>query len=500
MDNTNSLIIFEYLHYLQQNDQKKFLDELKKYRFILEKDSCNKLEIEYINPKEDIINLIDLFQNNITENLDIISVKKKLTNILEKYYPRNIQEIFEQKNEKRINNLPLDNIENDTLFYFTIKVVLGKHLYSLADFKISEDELQKDTDTEYFQNSLSYLKIYLKILKNYISKNERMLVFKLVNILDLDDYYFADGKSLYRLNFFLNNLKLDDNRVKNLAGNLYSKLNEYYVNNDEVIKKQNYLEEYKTLFFEFLENILKSKCIQELVNQLKEHNKNKNHIISSDNNYSNYINYVKNNILFFPFFNKNNFGLTITLNGKIILNDEYREILMPSSDEQLYNFFIWIVTGIHEAIGHFLKDYFSYLTKFVISEESVSSDESSNGNFEGGDLVEELLFVNVKQLYSGDIFYILDINNWNKSLSEFTSYFNSEERKKIIEKGYTKEDILKLSKELIDLLAKFQFKKSALLNFKTNMNISLKRLNVQPIIDFSERICVTSMKRKKKFK
>ena len=99
--------------------------------------------------------------------------------------------------------------------------------------------------------------------------------FKLVNILDLEDYYFADGKSLYRLNFFLNNLKLDDNRIKNLAVNLYSKLNKYYINNDEVIKKQNYLEEYKTLFFEFLENILKSKCIQELVNQLKEHNKKK---------------------------------------------------------------------------------------------------------------------------------------------------------------------------------------------------------------------------------
>ena len=95
-------------------------------------------------------------------------------------------------------------------------------------------------------------------------------------------------------------------------------------------------------------------------------------------------------------------------------------------------FFIWIVTGIHEAIGHFLKDYFSYLTKFVISEESASSDESSNGNIEGGDLVEEFLFVNVKQLYSGDIFYILDKNNWNKSLSEFTSYFNSEERKKFL--------------------------------------------------------------------
>ena len=116
LDNTNSLIIFEYLHYLKQNDQKKFIDELKRYKFFLNEDFCNILEIEYINPKEEIINLIDLFQNIIRYNKDTISFKN-LTNILEKYYPRNMKEIFEQKNEKRINNLPSDNTENDTIFF-----------------------------------------------------------------------------------------------------------------------------------------------------------------------------------------------------------------------------------------------------------------------------------------------------------------------------------------------------------------------------------------------
>ena len=500
LDNTNSKIIFDYLNYLKQNGQNKFIDELKRYNIFLEENFCKILETKYINHKEDIVEFINLFQNIISDNLDIISLKKNLINILEKFYPRNIHELFEQKNEKRINNLPLDNIENDTILYLTIKAVLGKHLYSLADFEISEDDIQKKADILYIKNSLSYLKIYLEILKNYILKNERMRVFKLVNILDLDDYYFADSQSLYRVNFFLNDLKFDDNRIKNLAGSLYTELSKYPVNNDQVLKKQTYLDKYKELFFEFLEDILKSKCIKELVNQLKEHNKDKCNVISSDINYTNYIKYAKKNIMFFPFFNKDYYGLTITLNGKIILNDEYREIPKPSSYEQLYNFCIWIITGIHEAIGHFLKDYFSYLTKFVISEESASSDESSNGNVEGGNLVEELLFSNAKQFYSGDIFYILDKNNWNKSLSEFTSYFNSEERKKFIENGFKKEDVLNLSKELVELLSKFQLENFNLLNFKTNSRISLKRADSKPIFDFSERACVTAMKRKKKKK
>jgi hypothetical protein len=42
--------------------------------------------------------------------------------------------------------------------------------------------------------------------------------------LDLNDYYLGDSESLSRLNYLLNDLKLDDNKIKKLAGNLYSRL------------------------------------------------------------------------------------------------------------------------------------------------------------------------------------------------------------------------------------------------------------------------------------
>ena len=129
-----------------------------------------------------------------------------------------------------------------------------------------------------------------------------------------------------------------------------------------------------------------------------------------------------------------------------------------------------------------------------------TSDLINKISNERGYLDEELLFPKVQQFYLGDILYILDINNWNKNLNEFNSYFTSDYRKKIIEEGMKKEDILNLSKELIELLCKFQIEKFSLYTFKTNICIKLKRIDSQPFIDLSERICVTAMKKKKKNK
>ena len=493
MDNTNSLYIFEYLSYLKQANQQKFLEELKKYKFFLDKDSCDKLGIQYINHKEDIINLINLLQSIDCDVLDMAPLQNSLKINIQKYYPKEDKEIIDQKSEKRINNLPINNLENDIVLYLSIKIVLGRHLYSFVDFKFSEDINTKKSEILQFKIAISYLKIYSEILKYHIMNNNRLLLFNLVNILDLDDYYFGESNILCRLNYFLKDLKLDEDKIKNLAGNLYSNLLNCSKNNYDIANID--LNEYKELFLETLENILKSNCIQQLVQRLKDHHKDTNNVITSGNNYTNYINYIKNNIIFFPFFNKKNFGLTITLNGKVIINDEFRSIQLRPEQENLYNFCVWIVTGIHEVIGHFLKDYFYYLTKFVISE---NSDESSNGNGEGGNFVEELLFPNISQFYYGDIFYILDINNWNKNLDDFTSYFTSAERNKIIQEGFKPEDISNFSKELNELLSKFHIEKLLLFSNVAKVKISLKKIDSQVVLDLSERICVTKMKKEKK--
>lgn len=494
LNNTDSSIIFEYLNFLKTNKEHLFLDELKKYKFFLDKESSVKLGTKYIDHKDDFFKMIEFIKNIELENVEISVIKESLKKELEKYYSKEDKEIIDQKSDKRINNLPLHNLENDIVFYLTMKIVFGRHLHSLADFhfddKVGE---KKESDIKYFKNSLSYLKIISEILKYNLSKNEKMLAFNLVNILDLVDYYSGDEESLARLNYFLSDMKLDAKQTQKMAGNLYSSLIAYSQSHYSVIK--NFMEDYKVLFFETLENILKSKCIRQLVGKLKSHHKDNDNIISNDKNYNNYLRYIKKNIIFFPFFNNNVFGLTITLNGKVIINDEYRTVKLSLNGAKLFNFCVWIVTGIHEIIGHLLKDYFYYLTRFIISEESGSSDESSNESLEGGNIVEEYLFPNTTQLYLSDILYILDTTNWNKNLDDFSKFFSSDERKKIIEKGIELKDIASLSEELIKLLSKFGIKKNDLIGYPTSVSIRCKKINDEPAIDLSKRICLSHGKK-----
>jgi hypothetical protein len=135
------------------------------------------------------------------------------------------------------------------------------------------------------------------------------------------------------------------------------------------------------------------------------------------------------------------------------------------------------------------------LTRFIISEESGSSDESSNDSLEGGNIVEEYLFPNTKELYLSDILYILDITNWNKNLDDFSKFFSSNERKEIIEKGIKPKHISSLSKELINFLSKFGINKNDLYSYQTNISIRCKKFNAEPVIDLSKRICLSHRKK-----
>ena len=83
MDNTSLSYIFEYLSYLKQNNISKFSDELKKYKFFLDEDSCDKLGTQYINHKDDILNLINALQNIDCDKLDITQLQNALKDILQ---------------------------------------------------------------------------------------------------------------------------------------------------------------------------------------------------------------------------------------------------------------------------------------------------------------------------------------------------------------------------------------------------------------------------------
>lgn len=486
LDNTNHLISFHYLHYLKNNNEKQFRDELKKYKFFLDEESCSKLKVQYINHKKDILFFIDSIQQVDVDTNNSFDLQD-LKDALEKYYPKEDREIIDQSCEKRVNNLPLNDLEDDILFYLSIKIVFCRHLYTLVNFKI-----EKEWDMKYLKMGISYIKIFSLILQYYIINNEKTTVLNLINSLDLSNYFTGDVESLQRLKYYIDQIKLDLKEIKVKANYLYTNLIgiQYLktLNNDK----------FQSLFFEIMEKILTSNCMKQLVSELKNHNRDNNNLITIDDNY---LDYIKKNLLFDQFFDQNTYGATNSLIGKIFINNERRFIPGLTPQElDLYNFCVWVVSGIHEIIGHFLKDYY-YLICFAISEESpIKISKTSSEREEGGELVEKLLFKNEPILYLSDVLYILNIKNWNKSINEFSEYFNSNKRKNIInQKKIESIDLFDLNDELIKFLFNFDITKNDLVNFKTDIKMKCKKSNSQPHIDMSGKTCMIKKKRLNKY-
>ena len=266
LDNTNSSVLFAYLNFLKINDRKQYSDELKKYKFYLDYELCSKLEIKYINHKEDVFNLIDSIQNIKPDNLQCQEIQDILKKNLAIYYPKEDKEILDQRDDKRLNNLPINELQNDVIFYLNLKIVFGRHLHTYADFQF--DNIPNEKEIDYFKISIAYLKIYSEILKYYLLKNDKILVFELVNLLNLCDYNYQDAPSLSRLNYYLSDMKLDDDKIKKLSGNLFDAL--LATRGDELSIVKEFMKDYEKLFFEILENILQSNCIKELIKSLKK--------------------------------------------------------------------------------------------------------------------------------------------------------------------------------------------------------------------------------------
>ena len=103
------------MYNLKNNNQSEFLNEEKKYKYFLDINSCFKLGISYINHKEDISYLLEAVQKISSDDLLNVKVVK---DALEKKYPKEDKEILEQTGDKRLNNLPLDDLDIDILFFY----------------------------------------------------------------------------------------------------------------------------------------------------------------------------------------------------------------------------------------------------------------------------------------------------------------------------------------------------------------------------------------------
>ena len=385
----------------------------------------------------------------------------------------NMQNINDKKENNENEELEDEEIEDEESQDAKIKIIV--------DVK---------TQKKYLTNFATFLKIYSEIIKYYLEKNEKILLFNLVNTLDQSTFYEYDTDSLERVKYYLKEIKFPEKDWESTTGVIYKSLIEIKVGSEV----NTFMENYKNLFFDVLGGILKSNCVRQLVQKLSDLHKDTNNIIHIDNKY---IDYLKDNIIFFPFFTSNTYGITITLNGKIMINIDYRKAKLSYQETKLYNFCVCIVTGIHESIGHFLKDYFYYLTDFLISDASPKIKIVGENNEividEGGDLVEELLFLSIRNFYIHDILYILDLKNWNKNLDDFVAYFKSKKRMKLIN-GKKSLNSLNLSSECITLLSEFDIDEKSMQNFNTNQSLSFKKSYEQASFDLSEMKCLTHKK------
>ena len=149
-DNTNPKILYYYLT-IKKGNQKVYETNYNRYKFLLNKDFSAKLNEEYIDHKKDVISILNSIKDIKIDPLNIDSLKNSLTTC----YSREDMENYEPNSTLKINNMPF-NIEDEHMFFLSVKVCLGAKLYNIIDANIDEinkNEMNKDV----FINCICYL-------------------------------------------------------------------------------------------------------------------------------------------------------------------------------------------------------------------------------------------------------------------------------------------------------------------------------------------------------
>ena len=181
IDNTNSETIYYYLNDLK-NDTISYNKYLSLYRPFINKEFCNKLRIDYMDHKNDVQNVLNSIKEIDITNLDTSSLKSAL----KKNIPRKFLKNFNINGKIKVNNIPLD-LNNEDMFYLSIKLILGERLYPIVDTKIEENDEFKIAKIDIQRECLSYIKVLNEIFIYYLDKEEKETVYKLLTIIDFNE-------------------------------------------------------------------------------------------------------------------------------------------------------------------------------------------------------------------------------------------------------------------------------------------------------------------------
>ena len=404
-NNTNPCVIFDYLILLKNSKDATFEEELKKYGFLLDINQLKKIHEKF--------NQLQVFKGYYDEKKNFLNFLQKVINgKYSQYYDigliishidfRNtIQEIINSPfinsfNKDHYINIPI-SITDNNLFFHYLRVKFFQFLqYAFGNSKKKFEKYCK--------------MLYDKIIKMTEEKNTQMKSKLLLEILCMVVIYGFHSNELYKcdhlIDYYNNSLKNgEDNyyypmiffsRIKNILFDYFR-----MISNSNTVKTS--LEEYK--------KIINYKAQKEAILDIKQS-----------------IDYLLRNTVFVPFFSNENWGFTIPAFNLSFVNIDIFEFQEKDNYYPDYAFLFcfvkYLITMIHEPIGHNLKIYESFNSNLETPFDTPRIKKYNKEIFyKGGFLMEMILLNSVEYLNIEHVLFLLNEKMWELDHETFLQKF-----------------------------------------------------------------------------
>ena len=452
IDNTNVKLLEIYLLFLNlfenkiiekfdENSMEKFKDEVIFYSVCFSKNDYKELfNLEKKSEKEELFNVLTeayKLKNFDYNNSDFKRFIQKLKNNYKKFPNFNQPIEYDCIN----NELKWFSVKMHIIITFQKLKLEEKNKNSLLNLRkglktVIEYKLLENIDiinNKYMFQSVVYLII------NPCQHNGNSLQFfinsllsKSNNIKELElKYKINDKYQLEYNNIIYDNIK--DICISNLDFNEYSKEEKYnfcflfnnYIKNKNDIKQ-------------FLLNILKKKVFVEAYEILFGNNNYK----LLDKRYLEEI--IEKRFSFVPIKPSGTLAISNKISFNTFISTEQREIISKSNKiqfehlKEILNTSSYILIGEHEVF-HLLNCIPYYENNCSVSINTPRK-KNYNGKEEGGAYLELLLFGKIiNKINLGDALFLLNENNYDKSLSDFITSFKNKNRQDLIINGIFKD-------------------------------------------------------------
>ena len=443
---TNKKFVINYLNFLEKNQN--ILIGIK-YLYI----EFYKDELEYYKIMFNSNEFLQYFkQNKIAEKVEFINLLENLLNIYKECISTNkldelsifIREIREKEIKKLVYfNTPIP-FDNDELFYYKMKANIYHYLKTMNLYKEIKDESEKIKTVP--NMNLIKLQSYAitKILKDKYFDNETIIKNKdKMNIL-IYLILYPESESLidYILNLLTSNKldKIDKEYIDKLKPNnkeiiyenvciknldLNAKIS---LKNKEIYNYDYQIELYSGMIKDikdFLKEILNTPVFDEAFKILYGIDFEN---IFKDKTFRDY--YIDNYVKFVPYksYNSSAFTDKYTLKSYIflkkrIINYKTEEKNIKSLIREALKIGSFIDVIIHE-INHFVYALLFMSDKFKTNSFQTPRKKKLSDIREGGYYLELLLFGKIiNNLSFKEVLYLLNKNNYDKSLKDFKNGF-----------------------------------------------------------------------------